>query len=276
MMNDTYCETYSEFWPYYLREHIQGRRRGSLHFAGTGRCVVFSWRSWQSSRLNPWLVACSTSGRWLRSGLDRALLHRKEPAGDIHLSLVVAHQRFPDVLLLGHGANSVAELRKCWRRVRPSAVLIKACHRIPDLEDPVSWTCKSWFKEQCPRECRRRSTSDSRQQACRCRPATIVREQCEGAFDRCGYKDRTAASVTNGGSGGRRRRCGTLSIRQAPDHGILGEEHSRRWGSTATMCGFSIRSTAPGSSPAGLPNFGVLIALCHKGQPVVWASSSSR
>ena len=108
-------KTFSEFWPFYLREHSRPRTR-ALHYAGTTLVVLIAITAAATGR---WRLLLALGRRlWLRLG--RACAGRTQPAGDLHPPALVAGRRLQDVGPLADRAAQT-RVRKGRHRRRAAA-----------------------------------------------------------------------------------------------------------------------------------------------------------
>ena len=75
-MNDK-IETYTEFWPYYLREHGKPATR-ALHFAGTGAALIVLVLAVVTA--NPWLVPVALVAGYGPAWVGHFFVEKNRPA----------------------------------------------------------------------------------------------------------------------------------------------------------------------------------------------------
>ena len=77
-MTDTHrIETYSEFWPYYLRAHSKAETR-AVHLSGTAVATVALFAMFVSG--NPWFIPAALIGGYAPAWFAHAFLERNRPA----------------------------------------------------------------------------------------------------------------------------------------------------------------------------------------------------
>ena len=112
--------SFRDFWPHYLREHKRPATR-RLHYAGTGLVLLIALAALATG---DWRLLVALPARRLRLRLVQPRRRRAQPAGDLHLSALVAGRRLQDGLAVGDRTA-----RRRARRGRGRARAAEGCAR---------------------------------------------------------------------------------------------------------------------------------------------------